>query len=130
MIYGIGIDIVAVERMQRAQQRFGDRLVRRILHPAEWRGYQQSPRPECFLAKRWAAKEAVAKAIGTGLRQGLTMSQLSIDHSVHGQPRVACEGIIADWLRQRQAMCCLSISDERQVVCAVAVVAAAAGAAI
>ncbi|MGV0005119.1 MAG: holo-ACP synthase [Candidatus Porifericomitaceae bacterium WSBS_2022_MAG_OTU9] len=126
MIYGIGLDIVELQRMGTAWRKFGNRLAQRILHPEEWQSFQDDARPAIFLAKRWAAKEAVAKAFGSGLREGLYMRNICIRHSSKGQPLILCEGAAAEWLQQHQAYCHISLSDERHLVCAVAVLATSA----
>ncbi len=86
MIYGIGTDIVQVARMQRNLDKWGERFAGRILSPPELAEFRVSNRPAHFLAKRFAAKEACAKALGTGFREGLTLSQISVRHSALGQP--------------------------------------------
>jgi holo-[acyl-carrier protein] synthase len=71
MIYGIGTDIVRVARMQSNIERYGDKFVERILTDAEQEDYAKEARKAHFLAKRFAAKEAAAKAMGTGLATAL-----------------------------------------------------------
>ena len=66
-IIGIGTDIVEIARIRAQRERIGDKLAKRILTDAEYAVYLQSSLPERFLAKRFAAKEAAAKALGTGI---------------------------------------------------------------
>ena len=70
-ILGLGTDIVEIERIAGVIERSGDRLARRVLSEAEWQQYQSHKQPVRFLSKRFAVKEAAAKAFGTGIRGGL-----------------------------------------------------------
>ncbi len=114
MIHGIGTDIVEVARMQRNLQRFGERFARRLLTEGEWADFQRSPRPAPFLAKRFAAKEAAAKAMGTGFRDGLSLRHIGVTHDALGRPELAFSGVAAE-LRQRLniGLAHLSLADER-----------------
>ncbi|MGA7800267.1 MAG: holo-ACP synthase [Gammaproteobacteria bacterium] len=86
MILGIGTDIVRVARMERILKRFGARFARRILTPNELRDFERAARPAHFLAKRFAAKEAAAKAFGTGFRDGLLPRHIGVVHDEFGRP--------------------------------------------
>ena len=66
MIYGIGTDLLDAGRMRRLHARFGERLAKRLLHEAEWDAYRTARDPAHFLARCFAVKEAIAKAMGTG----------------------------------------------------------------
>jgi len=88
MIYGIGTDIVRVSRMQKNIDEYGDKFSRRILTDAELDDYTQSVKPAHFLAKRFAAKEAVAKAMGIGFSQGMSLRDIGVGHDEHGKPVV------------------------------------------
>ncbi len=66
MIYGIGTDLLDAARMRRLHARFGERLASRLLHDAEWDAYRAAKDPAHFLARCFAVKEAIAKAMGTG----------------------------------------------------------------
>lgn len=85
-IFGIGTDIVRVARMQASLARYGEKFARRILTPNELSEFLQSDRPAHFLAKRFAAKEAAAKAMGTGFSMGLTPRQIGVGHEQGGRP--------------------------------------------
>lgn len=114
MILGIGTDLVDIARMRAALDRHGERFARRILSPAEWPDWQASGDPARLLAKRFAAKEAFAKAAGTGLRAPVTLSALAVTHDTLGRPGWAFSDELASWLQQRGIVHChLSISDER-----------------
>jgi holo-[acyl-carrier protein] synthase len=92
MIFGIGTDIVRVARMQRNIHRFGDRFARRILSASEYEDYCRAGQPAHFLAKRFAAKEATVKAMGTGFSLGITLKQISVDHDMAGKPELVLTG--------------------------------------
>lgn len=85
-IYGIGTDIVEVSRIELSLERYGDSFARRILSEREWLSYSQSQTQARFLAKRFAAKEAFAKALGTGLRAPATFQNIGIGHDDLGKP--------------------------------------------
>lgn len=86
MIYGIGTDIVRIQRFDKNLQRYGERFASRILSDKEFEGFQASARQAHFLAKRFAAKEAAAKALGTGFRNGLSLRDISVTHDELGKP--------------------------------------------
>ncbi|HEY5790611.1 MAG TPA: holo-ACP synthase, partial [Gammaproteobacteria bacterium] len=88
MIVGIGSDLVRLSRFEALLQRRGDAFARRILAAAEYREFLAAPHPARFLAKRFAAKEAAAKALGTGIRDGLRLAHLAVEHDPLGQPRL------------------------------------------
>jgi holo-[acyl-carrier protein] synthase len=73
-------------------QRLGDRFVRRILTPEECEEYAASRRPNNLLAKRFAAKEAVAKCLGTGIGRGISWQDIRIVHDANGAPGVELRG--------------------------------------
>ncbi len=86
MIYGIGTDIVSVARMQQALERHGDQFAERILGEGEYLEFLRSAHPAHFLAKRFAAKEATAKAMGLGFRNGLSLKHICVVHDELGKP--------------------------------------------
>ncbi len=86
MIVGIGVDLVRVERIRDSLERFGERYARKILGEGELERFHQAQRPEHFLAKRFAAKEAVAKALGTGFRDGLFLTHIEVKNDALGKP--------------------------------------------
>lgn len=92
MIVGIGTDIVDVERIAKVYQRQGEVFARRILSVQEWAHFERHGFPERFLAKRWALKEAVSKALGTGLAQGVSFHDMTICHYESGQPFLELKG--------------------------------------
>jgi holo-[acyl-carrier protein] synthase len=92
MILGIGIDLVEVQRVQSALERFGDRFLRRILRPAEIEYCHKFPNRYLPVAARFAAKEAISKAFGTGIGSQLSWHDMEIDHRESGQPFVILFG--------------------------------------
>jgi len=86
MIIGVGTDIVAVRRMSDNLETYGDKFARKILTDNEFDDFKRAPSPEHFLAKRFAAKEATAKAFGTGFSQGLSLKHIGVGHDAQGKP--------------------------------------------
>lgn len=86
MIIGIGTDIVSVARIEAAIKRHGAAFAARILNPPEQAEYATQLHPALFLAKRFAAKEAFAKATGRGLRHPVGLQHISIGHDELGKP--------------------------------------------
>lgn len=86
MIFGIGTDLVRISRMEGNLRRYGEKFAARILAEAELQEFRNSPRPAHFLAKRFAAKEAAAKAMGTGFSNGLNLRHIAINHDAQGKP--------------------------------------------
>lgn len=84
-IKGLGTDIVQISRVAKAVEK-SDRLAQRVLVDSEMAIYQQSNEPERYLAKRWAAKEAAAKALGTGIGRGLSFHHFVTSNNELGAP--------------------------------------------
>jgi len=92
MIRGIGVDLVSISRIRAVHERHGERFARRILAESEFEAYRQSRTPERLLAKRFAAKEAAVKALGTGERQGVLLKDFAITHDELGKPYLTLHG--------------------------------------
>jgi holo-[acyl-carrier protein] synthase len=119
MIIGIGTDIVQIERIQQSIEQFGDDFARRILTAKEFEEYQQSKQAVHFLAKRFAIKEAAAKAFGTGFREGLSWQHISVVHNSLGAPDLHFSdkaSVLADKKMIKTAH--VSVSDEHHYVVA------------
>ena len=86
MILGIGTDLANLERIQRALDRFGDRFRNRVFTEHEQKRAERMQNPAAVYAKRWAAKEACSKALGTGLRMGIAWRDMSVTNFETGQP--------------------------------------------
>src|SRR6266542_5656111 len=100
MILGTGIDIIEVARIQAAYEKFGERFLQRILKPAEIAYCLGHKRPAPFLAARFAAKEAISKAFGTGIGKQLTWQDMEIARKTSGEPYVLLHGRGAELLQQ------------------------------
>lgn len=115
MIYGIGTDIVAVPRLQANLDRYGQRFAARILTTSEMTDFQQTQSQAHFLAKRFAAKEALVKALGTGFRDGLSLRDVAVINDALGKPVLVFSDELADQLRSRGiTQQHLSLTDERE----------------
>jgi len=112
MIFGIGTDIVEVERIQSSLDQFGDAFAKRILAGSEWEDYQASQLKARFLAKRFAAKEAFAKAIGLGMRHPMGWQACEVISNDLGRPSVQLHGELAAWFQTQGWQAHLSLSDE------------------
>ena len=88
MIHGIGTDIVTIGRMSEMLKRHGDKFAQRILAESEYEQYKSSTQPAAFLAKRFAAKEAASKALGTGFRNGLSLKHIYVTNDEVGKPQL------------------------------------------
>ncbi len=118
-IYGIGTDIVEVSRVSTIYARHGIRFARHVLSAQEMPEYSAATFPERFLAKRFAAKEAFAKAIGTGLRGKVTLTNIRITHDTLGKPGLDFEPTLQALVTECGITHChLSISDEKELVAA------------
>ncbi|ACQ68830.1 holo-ACP synthase [Candidatus Williamhamiltonella defendens] len=122
-ILGMGTDIVEIARVQAIIARSGDKLAHRILTPLELSEYQQHQQPVRFIAKRFAAKEAAAKALGTGFRNGLELRHFQVIHDELGKPHL----LVSDKANEMAVRLSvkswhLSISDERHYAIALVIV--------
>lgn len=122
MIFGIGSDIIALPRVAAAWQRFGMRFANRILTPHELDGLAQSKDKARFLARRFAAKEAMAKALGTGFAHGIAPRLLGVRADARGKP---CVDLMPEAARIATRLGAgtgfLTLTDERDLVVAFAV---------
>jgi holo-[acyl-carrier protein] synthase len=113
VIFGIGTDIVRVARMQKDLERFGNRFAERILTTNELREFSASARPAHFLARRFAAKEAAAKAMGTGFSNGLALRHIGVIHDDAGKPMLEFTDTALEFMRRRGITTAhISLSDE------------------
>lgn len=101
MILGTGIDLVEVTRIESSHERFGERFLRRLLRPEEIAYCLSLTRPGPHLAARFAAKEAVSKAFGTGIGAELGWLDIEIVRSPSGKPAVVLHGAGLDLLQRR-----------------------------
>lgn len=122
MILGIGVDIVDVTRIERMLAEYGSRFAERILAPAERAAFERSSRPVWFLANRFAAKEALSKALGTGLRYPVTLHAISVSSDSIGKPGFGFHGPLPEYLADRGVVRHhLTLSHEKDLACAMVV---------
>jgi holo-[acyl-carrier protein] synthase len=98
MILGVGTDLCNIERIEGTLARFGDRFRQRVFTETELRKARSRQGEAATLAKRWAAKEACSKALGTGLRMGIAWRDMAVSNLPSGQPVMAVTGWAADRL--------------------------------
>lgn len=116
MIFGIGTDIVSVDRIQASLEQFGETFAKRILAESELDDYQSSQLKARFLAKRFAAKEAFSKAIGTGIRGDVSFHHIAVTHDNLGRPLLEFAPALQQLLTQHQIQNAhISISDEKNL---------------
>jgi len=122
VIFGIGTDILRIERIAAAHARYGERFARRMLMPEELPGFASSGNPVRYLAMRFAAKEAIVKAMGTGFANGMWLRDSGIVPDSRGRPEIV-------WSARGRQVCAelgigpghVTLSDEAGLVVAVAV---------
>lgn len=119
---GIGTDLVDIARITVLHERYGERFVKRILSQAEYKLFNQQHQSSAFLAKRFAGKEAVAKALGTGLGAQVAFTEISITNHQNGKPVVELLGkasVLLTELGIREIL--ISLSDEKNYALAFAI---------
>lgn len=115
MIFGIGYDIVSNERIHLLFKQFGVKFARKILSEEEQAIFLLHQQKELYLAKRFAAKEAFAKACGTGLRSPITLTHISVLNNSLGKPELSFSPQIDIWLKHRNIKHIhISLSDEKE----------------
>ena len=120
----VGTDILKIDRIKDVVERLGDRFVQRILTETERGEYARSGLPVAMLAKRFAAKEAVAKALGTGIGRGVSWQDIQIEHNDSGAPLVVLSGGALEVAQGRGGSRVeISLSDEADYVVAFAILA-------
>ena len=115
---GLGADILDIRRIEKTISRFGNKFKKRIFTNNEIKKCESRRLSlECF-ARRFAAKEAAAKALGTGFRKGLNFNDISITNDKHGKPSIKLnnkiQNIIKKKFKTKKVNVFLSISDEKK----------------
>lgn len=100
MILGIGTDLANIERIEATLERFGDRFRNRVFTEVEQAKAERRKDVAGTYAKRWAAKEACSKALGTGLRMGIAWKDMAVSNLQTGQPTMALSGWAAERLNE------------------------------
>lgn len=98
---GIGTDVVSIERIAGVLERHGERFVKRVLTPAERPRFEATRAKASHLAKRWAAKEAFSKAIGTGIHPPFTWQSITVGRDPSGAPGIVPDAKMAAYLASR-----------------------------
>ena len=127
MIYGVGTDIAAVARFAQMQARYGVRVAERLLTTLEQGDFVHATQPARFLARRFAAKEAFGKALGTGIRVPATLRSIGVAHDPMGKPVLRFAPALADLIDRLGLRAHLSISDEADFAVAFVVLEQAPG---
>ncbi len=130
MIIGIGIDRVLVHRVEQIYKRWGMRFAERVLGSQEQvvfqarmsRGVAGQGRALSYLAKRFAAKEAVGKALGVGLAYPMSLHSLEVLNNDKGAPYPVFHKALADWVNDQCLRVSVSLSDEQDAAIALAIV--------
>lgn len=119
MIYGIGTDIVAIPRIEKLLERHGESALHKLLMPSEIEVCKVQKAPARYVAKRFAAKEALSKALGTGLRAPVLLTHIAVTNDALGKPEFSFSPPLRDYLASRGLLRVhLSISDEKDVAVA------------
>lgn len=126
MIFGLGTDLVDISRIANAEQNFKGRFSRRILGCDEYQIYEQYKKQSHFsgyayLAKRFAAKEAFSKAIGTGIQSPMNWSDIQVLSDDKGKPIFFFSHNLEKWVRRKQLAFFVSLSDTKNMVIAVVI---------
>ena len=100
-IFGIGTDIVNVKRMKKSLKKNGDSFKKRIFSKEEIIYCDTKKNPFAFYAKRFAAKEALSKALGTGIRKGIDFKNIEISNDSFGKPSIKLKGSTANFLKNK-----------------------------
>lgn len=115
MIIGIGTDLVHIPRMQGLLDKHGDKIAARILSEREFAEFKLQIKPAAYLAKRFAAKEAAAKALGTGFRDGLSLRHIVVSNNDLGKPELSFEATGLTLMQQLNiGRSLLSLSDDHE----------------
>ena len=127
MIYGIGTDICKIPRIEAALERHGDRFAKKILGPQEMAKYlarkaKNPVRGIRFVATRFAAKEAFAKAIGLGIRMPMTWPAAQMLNHPSGKPMIVCSGVLKEFMDKNKLTAQVTVSDEEDYAVAFVIV--------
>lgn len=127
MIFGIGVDVLEAARVKKLYDRYGEHFVERLLMPAEREQLGKTRRTERFLAMRFAAKEAIVKAMGTGFAHGIWIRDVGVVQNAWGRPEVAYSPR-GEKVRRKLGIGAghVTLTDEAGLIVAVAVLEAAA----
>ena len=100
-IFGIGTDIVNIKRMEKFLKKKGNSFKKKIFSKNEIIYCERKKNPSSFYAKRFAAKEALSKALGTGIRKGISFKDIEILNDNYGKPSIKLKGSTANFLKRK-----------------------------
>jgi len=120
MIRGIGVDLVEVNRLEKVMERWGTRFIEKVFTPLERRYCSSKHNPSPHYAARFAAKEAVAKALATGWSGGFRWKDVEVTNDDLGKPSVILHGQVKTLLKECQVL--ISISHTEEMVIASAII--------
>jgi len=100
-IFGIGTDIVNIKRMEHSLKKHGFSFKNRIFSKKEISYCEKKKNSSSFYAKRFAAKEAFTKALGTGIRKGVNLKNIEITNNVYGKPLILLKGNLSRYLKKK-----------------------------
>ena len=100
-IFGIGTDIINIKRMEKSIKKNGDNFINKVFSKNEILYCKKKKNPFPFYAKRFAAKEALSKALGTGIRKGIKFKNIEITNDNFGKPSIELKGTTAAFLKKK-----------------------------
>ena len=100
-IFGIGTDIINIKRMEKSIKKNGDNFINKVFSKNEISYCKKKKNPFPFYAKRFAAKEALSKALGTGIRKGIKFKNIEITNDNFGKPSIELKGTTATFLKKK-----------------------------
>jgi len=119
MIYSVGIDLIEIDRMRNALDRWGDKFIRKFMGEEERNLFREKKNKTQFAAGRFAAKEAVIKSLGPFFEKGVSLTEIQILNDLYGKPYVHLEDKIRERILDKEVK--ISITHERKMAAAVAV---------
>ncbi len=119
MIESLGIDLIEIKRVKTVLEKWGKRFLQRVYTPREVEYCSRKRHPETSLAGRFAAKEAVMKALGTGLSSGVTWKDIEVINDGKGKPEVSVHGKTKRILGKRKILISISHTKEDAIAQAV-----------
>ena len=116
-IFGIGTDIVNIKRMEKSIKKNGNNFKNKVFSKNEIFYCENKENPFPFFAKRFAAKEALSKALGTGIRKGINFKDIEVSNNIHGKPFILLKGTLSHLVKKkvksRNYDIYLSLSDDK-----------------
>ena len=116
-IFGIGTDIVNIKRMEKSLKQYGSKFKNNIFSKNEIIYCEKKKNSVAFYAKRFAAKEALSKALGTGIRKGINFKHIEVSNDIYGKPSIRLKGAVGNYLKKKinnkKYHIYLSLSDDK-----------------